>query len=70
MPGMDNHAAPQGSKDGRSGLNSTAQEAPKKVLDLFHKSELLCRTGDHLPFMLHFDQTGFMVSSASDVYLE
>ncbi|KAM0919743.1 hypothetical protein ACQ4PT_007919 [Festuca glaucescens] len=34
MPGMDNHVAPQGSKDDISGVNSTAQEvanAPKKV---------------------------------------
>uniref|UniRef100_A0A453J1V3 EF-hand domain-containing protein n=1 Tax=Aegilops tauschii subsp. strangulata TaxID=200361 RepID=A0A453J1V3_AEGTS len=31
MPGMDNHAAAQGIKDDRSGVNSAAQEAPKKV---------------------------------------
>lgn len=34
IPGMDNHAAPQGRKDDRSGVNSAAQEvanAPKKV---------------------------------------
>jgi hypothetical protein len=45
MPGMDNHVAPQGSKDDISGVNSTAQEvanAPKKVLDPSLKSELLC----------------------------
>ncbi|VAI24652.1 unnamed protein product [Triticum turgidum subsp. durum] len=31
MPGMDNHAAAQGITDDRSGVNSAAQEAPKKV---------------------------------------
>jgi epidermal growth factor receptor substrate 15 len=34
MPGMDNHVAPQGNKDDRSGVNPVAQEvadAPKKV---------------------------------------
>jgi hypothetical protein len=34
MPSMDNHVAPQGNKDDRSGMNPVAQEvadAPKKV---------------------------------------
>jgi hypothetical protein len=40
---MDNHVAPQGSKDDISGVNSAAQEvanAPKKVLDPSLKSEI------------------------------
>ena len=42
LPGMDNHAAAQGITDDRSGVNSAAQEAPKKVLDPFLKSGSVC----------------------------